>query len=77
MAYIELFNPAVIELQKELALHHPTVCRVLALMETWEERLAAIATHCEAKMDGEYSVEQIHMVIERLIPLLQDRREVP
>ncbi len=76
MAYIEMFSNPVQQLQKELVLYHPTLCRVLALMEGWDERLAAIATHCDAKMDGQYTVEQIDMVIERLIPLLQAKREV-
>jgi hypothetical protein len=78
MAYIELLPPEVIEMQKELVLYHPTLCRALAALplEGWEDRLAAIATYCDARMDGNYTVEQVVMVIERLIPLLREKREV-
>jgi hypothetical protein len=76
MAYTEYLSPEVIELQQELVLYHPTLCRVLALIPEWEERLAAIATHVDAQMDGDYSVGQITMVIAYLLPLLQLKREV-
>lgn len=76
MAYTEMLSAPVRQLQEELVLYHPTLCRVLALIDEWEERLAAIATHCDAKMDGSYTVEQIEMVIDRLLPLLKDKREV-
>jgi hypothetical protein len=78
MAYTEMLPPAVIEMQKELVLYHPTLCRAIAALplEGWEDRLAAIATHCNAQMDGNYTAEQVVMVIERLLPLLRERREV-
>lgn len=76
MAYTELLAAPVRQLQEELVLYHPTLCRVLAMIEDWEDRLAAIATHCDAKMDGAYSVSQIELVVEKLLPLLKDKREV-
>lgn len=79
MAYIEYLPPEAIALQEELVLYHPTLCRVLAALplDGWEDRLATIATHVDAKMDGQYSVEQIVMVIGRLLPRLAAKREVP
>lgn len=76
MAYTELLSAPVRQLQEELVLYHPTLCRVLYNLPDWEERLAAVATHVDAVMNGEYTVEQIDMVIERLLPLLQAKREV-
>ena len=76
MAYTELLSAPVRQLQEELVLYHPTLCRVLYNLEDWEDRLAAIATHVDALMDGEYSVRMIDGVIEKLLPLLQAKREV-
>jgi hypothetical protein len=76
VAYIEYLSPPVRALQEELVLYHPTLCRVLYNLPDWEDRLAAIATHVDALVDGEYSVKMIDRVIEKLIPLLQAKREV-
>lgn len=76
MAYTELLSPPVRQLQEELVLYHPTLCRVLYNLEDWEERLAAIATYCDALMDGEYSIRMIDKVIDKLLPLLEKKREV-
>lgn len=78
MAYIDMLPPEAIALQEELVLYHPTLCKVLAALplNDWDDRLAAIATHVDAKLDGEYTVEQVRMVMERLLPLLQLKREV-
>lgn len=72
---IHMLPPAVIELQKELANYHPTLCRVLALMEDEADRLGAIAVHCNVKLDGEYTAEQIAYVCDQLLPRLRDLRE--
>jgi len=75
---IEMLPPEVIQLQKELAEHHPTLCRVLALVDDPDgsERLAMIATHCDVKVDGDYTAKQIIHVCEKLTEILATRREV-
>lgn len=75
MASIEYLPPSVIELQKELALHHPTLCRVLALTKDEAERFGMIATHVNVKLDGEYTKEQVAFVADQLLPRLRELRE--
>lgn len=73
---IYMLPPSVIELQKELSLYHPTLCRVLKLLDDEADRLGAIAVHCNVKLDGEYTAEQIAYVCDQLLPRLVELREV-
>lgn len=73
---IEYLPSSIVELQKELVYHHPTLCRVLKLIEDDADRFAAIATHCNVKLDGDYSAAQIAYVADQLLPRLRDLREV-
>ena len=74
---IEMLPPAVIQLQREIVLHHPTLMRVLALMDDPEQRFEAIAVHCDIKLDGEYTQDQIAFVADVMIPRLMLLREPP
>lgn len=76
MASIEMLPSSVIELQRELATHHPTLCRVLKLIDDDADRFAAIATHCNVLVDGEYTAEQIAYIADQLLPRLKELREV-
>lgn len=72
---IEMLSPEVIQLQREIVLHHPTLARVLALEEDPAQRLAMIATHCEVLLDGDYTKDQIAYIADKLIPRLEKLRE--
>lgn len=75
MPTIEMLPQAVIELQRELALYHPTLCRVLRLMDDEADRLGAIAVHCDMAVDGEFDKWQVADLCDKLLPKLRDKRE--
>lgn len=66
---------AVVQLQREIVLHHPTLMRVLAMEDDPNQRFAMIATHCDVIVDGEYTKEQFAYIADKLLPRLQQLRE--
>lgn len=69
MKYERLSDEAI-HLQQELTngMHDP-LCRELAKIKDWEDRVAHIATHCDVVVDGLTTI----MELNRLYTILTDR----
>lgn len=79
MADYTYFSPATIELQKELASgYHDTLCQVLALCETTEDRMSAIATHCDVLIDDDFDQKKWDDLCDTMRKILYEhKREKP
>ena len=76
MADYEKFSPAVINLQQELASgYHTTLCQVLALCQDMEERMSALATHCDILVDDKFDQRKFDDLCDEISKRLVDKRE--
>lgn len=75
MADYTYFSPATIELQKELTSgYHDTLCQVLALCSSMEERMSVIATHCDVLIDDDFDQKKWDDLCDTLRKILYEHK---
>lgn len=73
-----MLSPATIELQKELTSgHHTTLCRVLAVCQDTEERMSALATHCDIAIDDKFDQTKWDSLCDDITRILRDHKREP
>ena len=72
----EFFSPAVIALQQELSTgHHKNLVKVLALCESVEERMSALATYCDIAVDDSFDQKKFDDLCDNCLEILKEKRQ--
>lgn len=75
MAHLEFFPPEILALQHEM-LYHPDVIMEMEKCSSkyFEDRLAHLCTHLGVEIDGDFDVDEICMICQKLTDRLFERR---